>query len=131
CHGTPQHVNDEVKNNGLDFNYSDKGLGEITGNASDMAIFKVPSLRNIALTPPYMHDGRFQTLMEVVNHYSTDVQDHPNLNFRLKDTDDPSLNSNVLRLNLTQEEKEALVAFLHTLTDETIATKEEYSDPFN
>ena len=78
-----------------------------------------------------MHDGRFQTLMEVVNHYSTDVQDHPNLNFRLKDTDDPSPNSNVLRLNLTQEEKEALVAFLHTLTDETIATKEEYSDPFN
>ena len=130
CHGNPQHVNDEAKNNGLDLTYIDNGLGEITGNSSDMALFKVPSLRNIALTAPYMHDGRFETLMDVVNHYSTNVQDHPNLNFRLKDSDDPSPNSNVLRLNLTQEEKEALVAFLYTLTDETIATEEKYSNPF-
>lgn len=77
-----------------------------------------------------MHDGRFETLMDVVNHYSDNVQDHPNLNFRLKDSDDPSPNSEVLRLNLTQEEKEALVAFLHTLTDEEVLTDEKYSDPF-
>ena len=131
CHGTPQHVNDEAKNNGLSLNYDDNGKGEVTGNPSDNGLFKVPTLRNIALTAPYMHDGRFETLMEVVNHYSTDVADHPNLHFRLKDSDDPSPDSEVLRLNLTQEEKEALVAFLNTLTDETLATDEKYSDPFN
>jgi cytochrome c peroxidase len=130
CHGTPQHVNDEAKNNGLSLNYVDKGKGEITGNPSHNGLFKVPSLRNIAKTAPYMHDGRFETLMDVVNHYSDNVQDHPNLNFRLKDSDDPSPNSEVLRLNLTQEEKEALVAFLHTLTDEEVLTDEKYSDPF-
>jgi len=130
CHGTPQHVNDEAKNNGLSLNYSDKGKGEITGNSSHNGLFKVPSLRNIAKTAPYMHDGRFETLMEVVNHYSDNVQDHPNLNFRLKDSDDPSPDSNVLRLNLTQAEKEALVAFLHTLTDEEVLTDEKYSNPF-
>lgn len=130
CHGNPQHVNDEAKNNGLSLNYVDNGKGEITGRASDMGLFKVPSLRNVALTAPYMHDGRFETLMDVVNHYSTNVQGHPNLHFRLKDSDDPSPDAKVLRLNLTQEEKEALVAFLHTLTDESIATDEKYSDPF-
>jgi cytochrome c peroxidase len=112
CHGTPQHVNDEAKNNGLNLEYLDNGKGEITGLASDNALFKVPSLRNIALTAPYMHDGRFETLEEVIDHYSENVADHPNLNFRLKDSDDPSPNSNVLRLNLTREEKEALIAFL-------------------
>jgi cytochrome c peroxidase len=130
CHGTPQHVNDEAKNNGLTLSYTDNGKGEITGLASDNALFKVPSLRNIVKTAPYMHDGRFETLEEVIDHYSDKVADHPNLNFRLKDSDDPSPNSNVLRLNLTQEEKEALIAFLHTLTDESVLTDEKYSDPF-
>lgn len=130
CHGSPQHVNDKAKNNGLDVQYKDNGRGEISGNPSDQALFKVPSLRNIALTAPYMHDGRFETLMDVVNHYSANIQNHANLNFRLKDSDDPSPDSKVLRLHLNQEEKEALVAFLHTLTDPTIATDEKYSDPF-
>jgi cytochrome c peroxidase len=131
CHGTPQHVNDEAKNNGLSLNYSDQGKGEITGNSSDNALFKVPSLRNIAKTGPYMHDGRFETLMEVVNHYSDNVQDHPNLNFRLTTLDDGEPGEGeVLRLQLTQSEKEALVAFLHTLTDEDLLTEEKYSDPF-
>lgn len=131
CHGSPQHVNDEAKNNGLALNYTDNGKGEITGNPTDMALFKVPSLRNIALTAPYMHDGRFETLMDVVNHYSDNVQHHENLNFRLTDLDDgqPGV-PNVLRLNLTQQEKEGLVAFLHTLTDASIATDEKFSDPF-
>ncbi len=130
CHGSAQHVNDAAKNNGLDLNYVDKGKGEITGQASDNGLFKVPSLRNIALTAPYMHDGRFATLMDVVNHYSDSVQDHPNLNFRLKDSDDPSPNSQVLRLNLSQAEKEALVAFLQTLSDPSITTEARWSDPF-
>ena len=131
CHGTPQHVNDEAKNNGLSLNYIDNGLGEITGNSSDNALFKVPTLRNIAKTGPYMHDGRFETLMDVVNHYSDGVQDHPNLHFRLKTLDDGQAgNAEVLRLNLTQLEKEALVAFLNTLTDEKVLDEEKYSDPF-
>lgn len=131
CHGSPQHVNDEAKNNGLALNYTDQGKGAITGNPADRALFKVPSLRNIAKTAPYMHDGRFATLIEVVNHYSEGVQDHPNLNFRLKTLDDGAVGTaEVLQLRLTQEEKEALVAFLHTLTDEVVLTDEKYSDPF-
>ena len=131
CHGTPQHVNDEAKNNGLSLSYVDKGKGKITGHLADDALFKVPSLRNIAKTAPYMHDGRFATLMDVVNHYSDNVQDHPNLHFRLKTLDDGQAGTaEVLRLNLTQEEKEALVAFLHTLTDEAVLSDEKYSDPF-
>ncbi len=131
CHGTPQHVNDEAKNNGLSLDYSDNGKGEITGNSDHNALFKVPSLRNIANTAPYMHDGRFETLMDVVNHYSDSVADHPNLHFRLKTLDDGvEGDAEVLRLELTQDEKEALVAFLHTLTDEEILTEEKYSDPF-
>jgi len=131
CHGTPQHVNDIAKNNGLDLSYSDNGKGEITGQTSDNALFKVPSLRNIAKTAPYMHDGRFETLREVVDHYSDSVQNHPNLNFRLKTLDDGEEGeAEVLRLKLSEEEKEALVAFLHTLTDEKVITDEKYSDPF-
>ena len=126
CHGTAQFVNDEAKNNGLELSYTDPGKGGVTGHASDQATFKVPSLRNVALTAPYMHDGRFQTLMEVVNHYSDNVQAHPNLNFRLTN----EVTGEVLRLQLSQSEKEALVAFLETLTDHDILTDEKYSDPF-
>lgn len=131
CHGTAQNVNDEAKNNGLSLNYLDNGKGKITNLNSDMALFKVPSLRNIENTAPYMHDGRFETLMEVVNHYSDSVQDHPNLHFRLKTLDDGVVgDAEVLRLNLNQQEKEALVAFLKTLTDEEILVDPKFSNPF-
>lgn len=131
CHGSPQNINDEAKNNGLSLNYKDKGKGEITGNPSHNALFKVPSLRNIAKTAPYMHDGRFETLMDVIDHYSEKVENHPNLNFRLTTLDDGQAGeAEVLRLQLTQAEKEALVAFLNTLTDEDVLTDEKYSDPF-
>ena len=128
---SPQHVNDEAKNNGLSLIYSDNGKGEVTGNPSHNALFKVPTLRNIAKTTLYIHDGRFETLMDVVSHYSDNVQDHPNLNLRLTTLDDGQSGvGEVLRLNLTQSEKEALVAFLNTLTDGEILTDEKYSDPF-
>ncbi len=131
CHGTPQNVNDEAKNNGLALSYLDNGKGDVTGRNGDKALFKVPSLRNISMTAPYMHDGRFETLMDVVNHYSDNIQDHPNLNFRLKTLDDGEMgDAEVLRLNLTQEEKKALVAFLNTLTDTNLLTDEKYSNPF-
>ncbi|MEM8568404.1 MAG: cytochrome c peroxidase [Bacteroidota bacterium] len=131
CHGSAQSINDEAKNNGLSLNYKDKGKGAFTGRDSDNALFKVPSLRNVALTAPYMHDGRFKTLMDVVNHYSDSVQSHANLNFRLTTLDDgESGEEEVLHLRLTQREKEALVAYLETLTDEKITKDEKYSNPF-
>ena len=131
CHGTPQHVNDEAKNNGLALAYEDNGKGEVTGESGDNALFKVPSLRNVANTAPYMHDGRFKTLEEVGDHYSDNVQFHENLNVRLTTLDDGVVgDAEVLRLNLNQEEKAALVAFLHTLTDEDVLTDEKFSDPF-
>lgn len=125
CHGTEAFTAREATNNGLDLVLTDLGLGGVNGIAADEGKFKVPSLRNVALTAPYMHDGRFATLGQVIDHYSTGVQDHPNL--------DPALhlpNGQIRRLNLTEAEKAALIAFLETLTDPTIATDVRFSDPF-
>ena len=135
CHGSPamtvpEGEDDMAKNNGLALTYQDKGKGGITGLASENAKFKVPSLRNITLSAPYMHDGRFKTLEEVIDHYSDGVQQHPNLHFRLSIVDDGPPGGIPTKLSLTQEEKDALVAFLKTLTDESITTDEKYSNPF-
>lgn len=130
CHRHPQSIMPEARNNGLAMNYTDQGKGAVTGNPGDNALFKAPSLKNIAQTAPYMHDGRFATLMEVVDHYSDNVQQHPNLHFRLTTVDDGPPGGPPMKLELNQEEKEALVAFLHTLTDESISKDEKYSDPF-
>ena len=132
CHETAVFSIEEARNNGLDVTYADNGKGEVTGNSQHNAVFKIPSLRNVGLTAPYMHDGRFQTLEEVVEHYSSNVQPHPNLHPRLStiNNDDGPLGSPPARLSLSQTEKNALVAFLHTLTDPTLATEEKYSDPF-
>lgn len=111
-------------NNGLDAQTTDPGVGEVTKKNSDMGLFKVPLLRNIALTAPYMHDGRFKTLEEVVEFYNSGIQAHPNLDQRLKQGNQPK------RLNLTQAEKAALVAFLHTMTDPTFVSDSRYADPF-
>jgi cytochrome c peroxidase len=127
CHGTDNFVpGPNINNNGLENPYVDKGLGGITGRPQDEGLFKVPSLRNIALTAPYMHDGRFATLEEVVEFYNSGVVAHPNLSPPLRGP-----GGLPLRLNLTAARKAALVAFLRTLTDTTIATDEKYSDPFN
>ena len=88
--------------------------------------FRIPSLRNIALTAPYMHDGRFATLEEVIDFYDHGIQAHPNLDPKLVGDD-----GEPLRLNLTSMEKQALVAFLNTLTDQTLVKDEKFSDPFN
>ncbi|MFN3199559.1 MAG: cytochrome-c peroxidase [Bradymonadia bacterium] len=113
----------------------DDGVGGVTGNEDEMGAFKVSSLRNVALTAPYMHDGRFETLEEVVAHYNEGVEFHPNLGPGLLsfDTTRPLGADNMptaVRLNLSAEDQAALVAFLHTLTDESIATDERWSDPF-
>jgi len=129
CHGTDNFVpGPAINNNGLENPYVDKGVGEITRRARDEGLFKVPSLRNIELTAPYMHDGRFATLEQVVEFYNSGVVAHPNLSPPLRvggPTGPPA------RLNLTAAQKAALVAFLKTITETTVTTDEKFSDPFN
>lgn len=127
CHGTDNFVpGPPIFNNGLENPYVDKGVGGLTGRPQDEGLFKVPSLRNIALTAPYMHDGRFPSLQAVVNFYNAGVVNHPNLSGPLRGP-----NGQPRRLNLTQGDIDALVAFLNTLTDNNLATNPLYSDPFN
>lgn len=127
CHGSDNFVpGPKLNNNGLEFPYVDKGVGAITGLPQDNGKFKVPSLRNIALTAPYMHDGRFATLEQVVEFYNSGVVENPNLSPPLRGPDGLPL-----RLNLTPEQKTALVAFLNTLTDPSLPTDASLSDPFN
>ena len=132
CHGTDNFVpGPALNNNGLEFPYVDLGVGGITGNAGDNGKFKVPSLRNLELTAPYMHDGRFATLEEVVEFYDHGVVDNPNLSPPLRNPPGTPNAGQPRRLNLTPDQKAALVAFLKTLTDPNLATDEKYSDPFN
>jgi cytochrome c peroxidase len=132
CHGTDNFVpGPALNNNGLEFPYVDLGVGGITGNLADNGKFKVPSLRNIELTAPYMHDGRFATLEEVVEFYDHGVVDNPNLSPPLRNPPGSLNAGQPRRLNLTPQQKAALVAFLKTLTDPNLATNEKYSDPFN
>ncbi len=128
CHTTDLFIAEQPRNNGLELDYLDEGLAEHTGLSEDVGKFKVATLKNIEFTAPYMHDGRFKTLEEVVDHYSEGIQAHPNLDPLLRDKDDPS---KAKKLNFTASEKEALVAFLKTLSDQKIRTAEKYSDPFN
>lgn len=126
CHTSDLFVGDEARNNGLDAVLTDLGLGAVTGNANDNGKFKVGSLRNIELTAPYMHDGRFETLEEVVEHYNSGVQASATLDNRLEQRN----SINPRRLNLTNQEKEALVAFMKTLTDQELISDEKFSSPF-
>jgi cytochrome c peroxidase len=113
-------------NIGLETPYVDKGLGTISGNVSDNGKFKVPNLRNATLTAPYMHDGRFKTLDEVLEHYSHGIKADANLDTLLKvaGTGAP------LRMNISAHEKVAIIAFLGTLADVNMITDPAYSDPF-
>lgn len=112
-------------NVGLDEEYADAGLALVTKNPNDAGKFKIPSLRNVSLTAPYMHDGRFETLEEVIDHYSETIADNPNLDARLRTSQ-----GNPLRLNITSDEKKAIVAFLNTLTDHDMVRDVRFSDPF-
>jgi len=125
CHGTETFTALEPKNNGLDIISTDLGVGGITNVASQNALFKVSSLKNIALSAPYMHDGRFATLDQVVEHYNSGIQANPNLSPELKDA-----NGNPKQMNLSVTDKAALVAFLNTLTDQKLITDPKYSNPF-
>lgn len=123
CHLTNTLFTDrDIRNNGLDENPKDQGLMKFTGNAVDRGRFKVPTLRNIAVTAPYMHDSRFKTLEEVVDFYSGKVkQNSPNLDEHM-----PDFGTGV---NLSGQEKAELVAFLKSLTDQDFLTNPKFSDP--
>lgn len=113
-----------MKNNGLESVLKDKGLGAITHNKKDEGLFKVPTLRNIFKTPPYMHDGRFKTIDEVLDFYSTGIQDHPNLDPLLKESGKP------IQFNLTKREKEEIKEFLLLAQDDSLFTSKKFSNPF-
>ena len=126
CHGTEGFVAPGPRNNGLDAtNVADRGVGGNVNNPALDGLFKSPSLRNIAIRAPYMHDGRFATLDEVIDHYSTGIQDNPNLSAPLRQP-----NGTIKRMNFTPAEKAALIAFLNTLTDQALVDDEKFSDPF-
>jgi cytochrome c peroxidase len=125
CHGSETFTAPQEKNNGLDMVTVDRGFGSVINNTALDATFKVGSLRNIELTAPYMHDGRFTTLEEVVEHYNSGVKNHPNLSQQLR-----LPNGQVRLLNLNTQDKAALVAFLKTLTDKTVTNDVKYSNPF-
>jgi cytochrome c peroxidase len=129
CHGGTLLSMRTFHNNGLDDAFTDNGLGEVTGNPRHNGLFKAPSLRNIALTAPYMHDGRFQTLEEVLDHYNDHLKyTSPNLDPLIIEATNEVGGKTLL---LTQEEKRNIIAFLHTLTDSTFIKDERFSNPFN
>ena len=117
CHGGPLFQSQTFANNGLDSTFTDLGREKVTGKASDAGKFAVPSLRNVALTAPYMHDGRFKTLAEAVAHYCTGMKRSATLDPNLAKHPDGGV-------PLNASEQEALVAFLETLTDEQFPTKD-------
>ncbi|MES2525208.1 MAG: cytochrome c peroxidase [Gemmatimonadota bacterium] len=117
CHVGASLAGDGTHNTGLDAAVTDSGAGR--------ARFKVPSLRNVAVRPPYMHDGRFRTLAQVVDHYDGGVQRNPALDQRLRGRD-----GTPRALGLSSAQKAALVAYLRTLTDTAFLAAPRFSDPF-
>jgi len=122
CHNGPLMRVAKFSNNGLDQAFSDIGRGAVTNNVNDYGKFKVPTLRNIALTAPYMHDGRFQTLDEVIEHYSSGIH--------MSATIDPLIEfANQGGVQLDSQEKQLLKAFLLTLTDWDFVNNPKFQEP--
>ena len=123
CHATDLFTDNSFRNNGLPPypGIDDIGRAEVSGSAADNYKFKVPSLRNVAITAPYMHDGRFGSLQSVLNFYNSGVQESKTL--------DPILKQNErLGIVLTTDEQEALIAFLNTLTDNEFLEDERHAE---
>lgn len=113
CHGSdnnPLWTDHQFHNNGLDLFFKDLGLGAITGDPSDNGKFKSPSIRNLAFTAPYMHDGRFATLEEVIDHYSEGLKPSPTIDPLMKKVSQGGV-------GLTPNEKADLKSFLLSLSD--------------
>lgn len=137
CHGGARTFIELFHNNGLDSLPQDRGREAITGQAYDRGRFRVATLRNIALTAPYMHDGRFADLEAVIDHYNEHVQPSETLSAFLRnnpvsmgDSGAARLSKDNLKLGLTQQEKKDLLAFLHMLTDSSFLSDKRFSNPF-
>lgn len=125
CHGETIGSPSQTRaNNGLAVNYTDNGIGKRTGVNAENGLFKVPTLRNILFSAPYMHDGSLANIDDVLEHYSTGIQNHANLSKELKKNGEP------IKFNFTDEEKNALKAFFATLTDHKLMNDARFSDPF-
>lgn len=127
CHGSHLTTLNTFHQNGLDKKPKDAGLGKFTGNPFDKGKMKAPSLRNIALTAPYMHDGRFNTLEEVLDHYNEHIQ--------VSETLDPLIMEATNQINgksllLTEAEKQDIMLFLQMLTDSSFVNDKRFSNPF-
>jgi cytochrome c peroxidase len=122
---------DGFSNNGLDDEAGlSAGLQEVTGNPAHRGFFKVPTLRNIAVTAPYMHDGRFATLEAVLDHYDAGVRPSSTLSPLILEASNDVDAGEAISLHLSDEEKAAIVAFLHTLTDHEFLIDPSHADPF-
>ncbi|TDQ22012.1 cytochrome-c peroxidase [Tenacibaculum caenipelagi] len=113
CHGSnnnPLWTDNKFHNNGLDATFADLGLGAVTGDPNDNGKFKTPSLRNLKFTAPYMHDGRFTTLEEVINHYSEGLKSSPTIDPLMKKVNQGGV-------QLSSKDKADLKAFLLSLSD--------------
>lgn len=126
CHGGVKTFKELFHNNGLDSIATDLGREKITGQSADRARFRVSTLRNIMLTAPYMHDGRFTTIGQVLDHYSEHIQQSPTLSAFLQDISNETGGKS---LALTKEEKADLTAFLGMLTDSSFITNTAFSNP--
>ena len=119
CHTAPLFTNNQFMNNGLDTVFADAGRATITFLAADSGTFKVPSLRNVNLTRQYMHDGRFETLNQVLDHYSSGVKNSSTLS--------PEVAGGI---PMTTAEKADIIAFLKTLSDNSFINDARFKDPF-
>lgn len=123
CHSGKNFDSPTYMNNGTDSLNMDLGRFTLTGDTADIGLMKTTTLRNIALTPPYMHDGIFTTLREVIDHYDHGLQNSSTLDQALAMTMGTGL-------MLSEQDKDDLEAFLNTLTDYELITDERYSSPF-
>lgn len=125
CHGNPNSplwTDNIFHNNGLDASFTDRGRGMVTGDPREFGQFKSPSLRNLAYTAPYMHDGRFATLEEVINHYSEGLV--------YSETIDPLMKTvSAGGVHLTEQDKADLKAFLLSLSDPSFVSNPDFQDP--
>lgn len=124
CHGGPLLTDNRFLNNGLDSvgnlnGFADKGRGIVTSRFGDNGKFRVPSLRNIELTAPYMHDGRFNTLEEVIEHYASGGHWAENID------------ANIRPFTLSEQEQQELLAFLRSFTDESFVNNPDFQNPFD
>ncbi len=120
CHTEPLFTDFSYRNQGLSVNpaLQDSGRMRITGDPNDRNKFKVPSLRNVAVTSPYMHDGRFETLQQVLEHYNSGIVQSPTLDTLLQNG-----------IPLTEDEKQDIINFLYTLTDYEFLYDKKFDDP--